>query len=56
LYLFPPYGRLVGAFFDYHPEIQEVGIRALTNDNPSTSKFPDILTIDEEVGFAVDMP
>lgn len=49
LYDTPFYGRLIGAFFDYHPEIQQVGIKALTTENPSTSKFPDPLTIDEEV-------
>lgn len=45
----PFYGRLVGAFFQYHPEIQPVGIKALNTDNPSTSRFPSILNIDEEV-------
>jgi type 1 glutamine amidotransferase len=49
LYDTPFYGRLVGAFFDYHPEIQDVGIKALTNANPSTSKFPASLEIKEEV-------
>lgn len=45
----PFFGRLVGAYFDYHPEIQPVGIKALTNNNPSTSKFPSSFQIQEEV-------
>lgn len=49
MYDTPFYGRLVGAFFDYHPEIQPVGIRALTNQNPSTTKFPTSFQIQEEV-------
>ncbi|PWN33724.1 class I glutamine amidotransferase-like protein [Meira miltonrushii] len=49
LYDTPFYGRLVGAYFDYHPEIQPVGIKALTNNNPSTSKFPASFQINEEV-------
>lgn len=48
-FLNPFYGRLVGAFFQYHPEIQQVGIKAINKDNPSTSRFPSELTIDEEV-------
>lgn len=46
---YPYYGRLIGAFFDYHPELQSVGITALDMDHPSTTRFPDLLTIDEEV-------
>ncbi|UZJ56390.1 hypothetical protein CBS101457_005710 [Exobasidium rhododendri] len=49
LFSHPFYGRLVGAFFDYHPEIQPVGIKALNTDNPSTSRFPAVLNINEEV-------
>lgn len=49
MFTWPFYGRLIGAFFDYHPEIQEVGIKALNNDHPSTSRFPALLNIDEEV-------
>lgn len=48
-FLNPFYGRLVGAFFQYHPEIQQVGIKALNTNNPSTSRFPSELTINEEV-------
>ena len=40
---------MIGAYFDYHPEIQPVGIKALTNENPSTSKFPTSFQIQEEV-------
>jgi type 1 glutamine amidotransferase len=48
-FLNPFYGHLVGAFFQYHPEIQPVGIRAVNTDNPSTSRFPSVLNINEEV-------
>ena len=37
----PPYGRLVGAFFDYHPQIQNVQVRPVTRDHPSTSTLPE---------------
>jgi hypothetical protein len=45
----------VGAFFDYHPEIQPVGIKALNTNNPSTSRFPSVLNINEEVREAAVM-
>lgn len=51
-FLNPFYGRLVGAFFRYHPEIQPVGIRAINTNNPSTSRFPQVLNIDEEVSWS----
>lgn len=49
MFPWPFYGRLIGAFFNYHPEIQPVGFKALTKDHPSTSRFPDVLNINEEV-------
>lgn len=46
----PFYGRLVGAYFDYHPQIQNVSVRAVDASHPSTSKWPtDGLRIYEEV-------
>ncbi|PWN44848.1 class I glutamine amidotransferase-like protein [Ceraceosorus guamensis] len=49
LYSTPGYGRLVGSFFDYHPALQRVSIGALSKDHPSTSRFPESLSIREEV-------
>lgn len=37
----PFYGRLVGAFFDYHPEIQNVTVKAVGESHPSTSIWPE---------------
>ncbi|KAI3493235.1 hypothetical protein L1887_42075 [Cichorium endivia] len=46
----PFYGRLVGAFFDYHPQIQNVTVRATDASHPSTSRWPqDGFTIYEEM-------
>ena len=46
----PFYGRLVGAFFDYHPQIQNVTVKAVSTAHPSTSRWPaDGLSIYEEV-------
>lgn len=36
----PFYGRLVGAYFDYHPQIQNVTVRAVSTAHPSTSQWP----------------
>lgn len=38
----------MGAFFNYHNVIQSVDIGAVTRDHPSTSQFPQVLTIKEE--------
>lgn len=46
----PFYGRLVGAYFDYHPQIQNVSVKAVNASHPSTSIWPaDGLRIYEEV-------
>lgn len=46
----PFYGRLVGAFFDYHPQIQNVTVKAVNSGHPSTSKWPSAgLSIYEEM-------
>ncbi|SPO23068.1 uncharacterized protein UTRI_01746 [Ustilago trichophora] len=46
----PFYGRLVGAFFDYHPQIQNVTVKAVSTSHPSTSRWPaDGLRIYEEI-------
>lgn len=46
----PFYGRLVGAFFDYHPQIQNVTVKALSSSHPSTSRWPaEGLRIYEEI-------
>ncbi|CDS00568.1 hypothetical protein, partial [Sporisorium scitamineum] len=46
----PFYGRLVGAYFDYHPQIQNVTFKALNASHPSTSRWPaDGMHIYEEV-------
>ncbi|PWZ00677.1 class I glutamine amidotransferase-like protein [Testicularia cyperi] len=40
LYGAPFYGRLLGAYFDYHPAIQNVSVKPVTTDHPSTSRLP----------------
>ncbi|EPQ26567.1 uncharacterized protein PFL1_05888 [Pseudozyma flocculosa PF-1] len=45
----PFYGRLVGAYFDYHPQIQSVSLKPVATDHPSTSKLPGNFDIQEEV-------
>ncbi|KAJ9478335.1 ThuA domain-containing protein [Pseudozyma hubeiensis] len=46
----PFYGRLVGAYFDYHPQIQNVSVKPVDASHPSTSRWPaDGLRIYEEV-------
>ncbi|CBQ71805.1 conserved hypothetical protein [Sporisorium reilianum SRZ2] len=46
----PFYGRLVGAYFDYHPQIQNVTFKPLSSSHPSTSRWPaDGIRIYEEV-------
>ncbi|PWN47512.1 galactose oxidase [Violaceomyces palustris] len=46
LFGYPFYGRLVGAYFDYHPQIQNVGVKAVDQTgsgsaHPSVSKWPE---------------
>ncbi|SNX83306.1 uncharacterized protein MEPE_02013 [Melanopsichium pennsylvanicum] len=36
----PFYGRLVGAYFDYHPQIQNVTVKATNTAHPSTYQWP----------------
>ena len=34
------YGKLVGAFFDHHPDIQEAKVRVVDNAHPATANLP----------------
>ncbi|KEP52666.1 class I glutamine amidotransferase-like protein [Rhizoctonia solani 123E] len=43
------YRNEVGAFFDYHPELQPVTFLVLDKDHPSTTMLPDRWTYTEEV-------
>jgi hypothetical protein len=45
----PWYGRLVGAFFDYHAPVQNVTVRALTREHESTRQWEGEVGIYEEV-------
>lgn len=46
----PFYGRAIGAYFDYHPAIQNVSVKPVSSAHPSTSKLPeDGFEIYEEV-------
>jgi cytochrome c len=36
------YGKLVGAFFDQHPEIQEARVKVVDRKHPATEHLPDI--------------
>lgn len=40
-YDWPWYGRLVGAYFDGHPEIQEATVHVEKDDHPSTQMLPE---------------
>ncbi|MBK0378672.1 ThuA domain-containing protein [Mucilaginibacter segetis] len=40
-YDWPWYGRLVGAYFDSHPQIQEATLHVVDKDHPSTKDLPD---------------
>ncbi len=39
-YDWPWYGRLVGAYFESHPQIQEAGIKVTDRNHPSTQMLP----------------
>ncbi|PWN95690.1 hypothetical protein FA09DRAFT_137285 [Tilletiopsis washingtonensis] len=45
----PWYGRLVGAFFDYHAPVQNVTVRALTREHESTRQWEGEVGIYEEM-------
>lgn len=49
MYHMPAYGRLVGAYFDYHPYLQEFTLDVQTHDNPSTSFLNKTWTVTDEV-------
>lgn len=40
-YNWPWYGKLVGAYFQSHPEIQEAKLKVIDHDHPSTEFLPD---------------
>lgn len=40
-YGWPWYGKMVGAYFNSHPEVQEASISILDKEHPSTSFLPD---------------
>ncbi len=42
------YGRLVGAYFDDHPSVQEATVRVETADHPSTQMLPEAWTRTDE--------
>lgn len=44
----PWYGRLVGAYFDGHPEIQDATVRMEAPDTPSTRMLPEAWTRRDE--------
>lgn len=37
----PPYGQLIGAYFQHHPNIQQATVLALDRSHPSTSVVPE---------------
>ncbi|MDX1331417.1 MAG: ThuA domain-containing protein [Robiginitalea sp.] len=41
-YDWPWYGRLVGAYFESHPEQQQASLRVVNRDHPSTSPLPEL--------------
>jgi type 1 glutamine amidotransferase len=48
----PWYGKLVGAYFDDHPELQEATIRVTNQEHPSTVHLPELWTrFDEWYNF-----
>lgn len=49
LYHSPWYGRLVGAYFNYHPYMQEFTLDIQTHDHPSTSFLNKTWTVKDEV-------
>lgn len=49
MYKSPWYGRLVGAYFDYHPYIQRFTLDVQTHDHPSTSFLNDTWSVYDEV-------
>ncbi|CAO1636525.1 unnamed protein product [Parajaminaea phylloscopi] len=49
LYQYPAYGRLAGGFFTYHAQSQDVTLKPLVRDHPSTSKLPSAFKIKEEM-------
>ncbi|UZJ55250.1 hypothetical protein CBS101457_004570 [Exobasidium rhododendri] len=49
LYHSPWYGRLVGAYFDYHPYLQSFTLDVQTHDHPSTSFLNKTWTVTDEV-------
>lgn len=49
LFSYGCFGRVVGAFFDYHPELQNFTISAVDTTHLSTSKLPENFLIEEEL-------
>ncbi|CAO1614861.1 unnamed protein product [Sympodiomycopsis kandeliae] len=49
LYAHPAYGRLVGGFFTYHAQSQDVTLKPLVRDHPAVSHLPDTFNIKEEM-------
>lgn len=49
LYHSPWYGRLVGAYFNYHPYLQEFTMDVQSHDNPSTSFLNKTWSVTDEV-------
>ncbi len=41
-YHWPWFGKLVGAYFSNHPEVQEASLRVVKHDHPSTDSLPDL--------------
>lgn len=40
-YQWPWYGRMVGAYFDSHPQVQKARLEVTVQDHPSTQNLPD---------------
>ncbi|PWN94312.1 hypothetical protein FA10DRAFT_264856 [Acaromyces ingoldii] len=49
MYSYGCYGRVLGAYFDYHPEIQNFTISAVDSSHLSTSRLPKNLLLYEEL-------
>jgi cytochrome c len=47
-YDWPWYGRLVGAYFKSHPQIQQADVDVESHDHPSTAELPDTWTRTDE--------
>ncbi|WVQ84484.1 hypothetical protein IAT38_006636 [Cryptococcus sp. DSM 104549] len=45
------FGKAIGAYFDYHPEIQTATFERLNTTHPSTANVPDLWTFEEEVYY-----